>query len=105
MCQAFQMATSVLLHETWAYIGQFDIIMLSETQTPATLHQQLPNHTLPASTVGRRGEGLSVAVRQQLLFSNPHWIADQTNCVIWLTLRPSHTSQCTTTTGVCCGPL
>ncbi|DBB15210.1 TPA: hypothetical protein ACH3X3_004214 [Trebouxia sp. C0006] len=31
--------------------------MLSETQTPATLHQQLPNHivhTIPASTVSRR---------------------------------------------------
>ncbi|DBB05592.1 TPA: hypothetical protein ACH3X1_012536 [Trebouxia sp. C0004] len=33
--------------------------MLSETQTFATLHQHLPNHivyTIPASTVGRRGQ-------------------------------------------------
>ena len=78
--------------------------MLSETQTPATLHQQLPNHTvhtIPASTVGRHGEGLLLAVRQLLPFSITHWDADQTNCVIWLTLRPSHTSQ---TIGVCCVP-
>jgi len=98
--------TSVL-HETWAYIGQFDIIMLSETQTPATLHQQLPNHivhTIPASTVGRRGEGLLLAVRQQLPFSITHWDADQANCVIWLTLRPSHTDQPATTIGVCYVP-
>ncbi|DBB01548.1 TPA: hypothetical protein ACH3X1_000197 [Trebouxia sp. C0004] len=76
----------------------------SETQTPATLHQQLPNHivyTIPASTVGRRGEGLLLAVRQQLPFSITHWDADQANCVIWLTLRPSHTNQHATTIGVC----
>ncbi len=98
--------TSVL-HETWAYIGQFDIIMLSETQTPATLHQQLPDHivhTIPASTVSRRGEGLLLAVRQQLPFSITHYDADQANCVIWLTLRPSHTNQHATTIGVCYVP-
>ncbi len=98
--------TSVL-HETWAYIGQFDIIMLSETQTPATLHQQLPDHivhTIPASTVSRRGEGLLLAVRQQLPFSITHCDADQANCVIWLTLRPSHTNQHATTIGVCYVP-
>ncbi len=81
--------TSVL-HETWAYIGQFDVTVLSETQTPATLHQQLPNHivhTILASTAGRRGEGLLLAVRQQLPFSITHWDANQANCVIWLTLR------------------
>ena len=45
---------TAVLHETWEYIGQFDIIMLLETQTLATLHQQLPNHTvhtIPASTL------------------------------------------------------
>ncbi|DBA87835.1 TPA: hypothetical protein ACH3X1_004832 [Trebouxia sp. C0004] len=96
-----------VLHETWAYIGQFDIIMLSETQTPATLHQQLPNHvvhTIPASTVGRRGEGLLLAIKQQLPFSITHWDADLANCVIWLTLRPSHTNQRATTIGMCYVP-
>ncbi|DBA81924.1 TPA: hypothetical protein ACH3X1_007637 [Trebouxia sp. C0004] len=96
-----------VLHETWAYTGQFDIIMLSEIQTSATLHQQLPNHvvhTIPASTVGRRGEGLLLAVNQQLPFSITHWDADQANCVIWLTLRPSHTNQRATTIGVCYVP-
>ena len=81
--------------------------MLSETQTPATLHQQLPNHTvhtIPASTIGRRGEGLLLAVRQQLPFSITHWEANQTNCVILLTLRPSHTDQRATTVGVCYVP-
>ncbi len=81
--------------------------MLSETQTPATLHQQLPNHivhTIPASTVSRRGEGLLLAVRQQLPFSITHCDADQAKCVIWLTLRPSHTHQHATTIGVCYVP-
>ena len=81
--------------------------MLSETQTPATLHQHLPNHTvhyIPASTVGRRGEGLLLAVKQQLPFSITHWDADQASCVIWLKLRPSHTDQRATTVGVCYVP-
>ena len=115
ICQHFVIQAVILglsevtavLHETWEYIGQFDIIMLSETQTPATLHQQLPNHTvhtIPASTVGRRGEGLLLAVRQRLPFSITHWDADQTNCVIWLTLRPAHSSQRATTVGVCYVP-
>ena len=94
---------TAVLHETWAYIAQFDVIMLSETQTPATLHQRLPNHivhTIPASTSGRRGEGLLLAVRQSLPFSVTHSVTNQENGVIWLTLRPSHTSRHTTTIGV-----
>jgi len=34
-----------------------------------------------------------------------HWDADQTNCFIWLTLRPSHTNQHATAIGVCYVPL
>ena len=70
---------SAVLHETWAYIAQFDVIMLSETQTPASLHQQLPNHivhTILASTVGGRGEGLLLAVQRQLPFSITHRVTD-----------------------------
>ena len=78
--------------------------MLSETQTPAVLHQQLPSHTvhtIPASTAKWRGEGLLLAVRRQPPLSITHWDTDQDNGVIWLTLRPLHTCQHTTTVGVC----
>ena len=98
---------TAVLHETWAYIAQFDVIMLSETQTPAVLHQQLPNHTIhsiPASIAGWRGEGLLLAVRRQLPFSVTHWDTDQDYGVSWLTLRPSHTRHHTTTIGVCYTP-
>ena len=48
------LTVTTVLHETWAYIAKFDIVMLSETQTPAVLHQQLPSHTvhtIPASSI------------------------------------------------------
>ena len=95
------------LHETWEYIRQFDIVMLSETQTAAPLHRQLPQHTvhtIPASTHGRRGEGLLLAVSRQLPFAVTHTRTDQDSCVIWLSLRSSAAHRQNITIAVCYVP-
>ena len=63
--------------------------MLSETQTAAPLHQQLPQHTvhsIPAFTDGKRGEGLLLAIKRQLPYSITHISIDHDNCTIWLDL-------------------
>ena len=91
------------LHDTWQYITQFDIVMLTETQALAPLQRQLPQHavfTIPATAPGRRGEGILLAIRRQLPFSVLGWQLDADNGVIWVTMRPSHSQHSPLTIGV-----
>ena len=70
--------------------------MLTETQSPALFSWQLSGYsvfTIPATSLGRAGEGVLLAVRQQLPFSISHWQTDQANNTIWLTLKPSQSQQ------------
>ena len=81
--------------------------MLTETQTPALLCQQLNHyivHTIPATSTGKAGEGVLLAVRQTLPYSISHWQTDQTNSTIWLTLKPTQSQQQPLTLGVCYVP-
>ncbi len=78
--------------------------MLTETQSPALFGRQLSGYTvftIPATSLGRAGEGVLLAVRQQLPFSISHWQTDQANSTIWLTLRPSQSQQRPLVLGVC----
>ena len=81
--------------------------MLTETQTPALLLRQLSGytvHTLPASSVGKAGEGVLLAVKQSLPYSvSSSQLNHQTNTV-WLTLKPAQPQQHTLTLGVCYMP-
>ena len=59
--------------------------MLTETQSPALFSWQLSGYlvfTIPATSLGRAGEGVLLAVRQQLPFSISHWQTDQANNTI-----------------------
>ena len=90
--------------ETWQYITKFDIVMLTETQSPALFGRQLSGYTvftIPATSLGRAGEGVLLAVRQQLPFSVSHWQTDEENSTIWLTLKPAQSRQQPLTVGVC----
>ena len=90
--------------ETWQYINKFDIVMLTETQSPALFGRQLRGYsvfTIPATSLGRAGEGVLLAVRQQLPFSISRWQTDQANSTIWLTLKPSQSQQRPLVLGVC----
>ena len=81
--------------------------MLTETQTPAVLSRQLSNyivHTLPASSVGKAGEGVLLAVKQHLPYAISHSQLDQQNGTIWLTLKPTQSQQTPLTLGVCYMP-
>ena len=78
--------------------------MLTETQSPALFGRQLSGYTvftIPATSLGRAGEGVLLAVRQQLPFSVSHWQTDQANRTIWLTLKPAQSRQHPLTVGVC----
>ncbi|DBA96046.1 TPA: hypothetical protein ACH3X1_001546 [Trebouxia sp. C0004] len=78
--------------------------MLTEIQSPALFGRQLSGYsvfTIPATSLGRAGEGVLLAVRQQLPFSISQWQTDQANSTIWLTLRPSHSQQRPLVLGVC----
>ncbi len=78
--------------------------MLTETQSPALFGRQLSGYavfTIPATSLGRAGEGVLLAVRQQLPFSVSHWQTDQANNTIWLTLKPAQSRQQLLTVGVC----
>ena len=78
--------------------------MLTETQTPALLCRQLQGytvHSIPASSVGKAGEGILLAVKQRLPFSISHSQLDQPNGVIWLTLKSLQLQQPRLTIGVC----
>ena len=78
--------------------------MLTETQTPALLCQQLRGytvHSIPASSLGKAGEGILLAVKQHLPFSISHSQLDQPNGVIWLTLASLQLQQRQLTIGVC----
>ena len=57
--------------------------------------------TIPATSLGRAGEGALLAVRQQLPFSVGQWQTDQANDTIWLTLKPAQSRQQPLTLGVC----
>ena len=90
--------------ETWQYITKFDIVMLTETQSPALFGRQLSGYTvftIPATSLGRAGEGVLLAVRQKLPFSVSHWQTDEANSTIWLTLKPAQSRQQPLTVGVC----
>ena len=90
--------------ETWQYITKFDIVMLTKTQSPALFGRQLSGYTvftIPATSLGRAGEGVLLAVRQQLPFSVSHWQTDQANSTIWLTLKPAQSRHQPLTVGVC----
>ena len=78
--------------------------MLTETQSPALFGRQLSGYsvfTIPATSLGRAGEGVLLAVRQQLPFSISRWQTDQANSTIWLTLKPSQSQQRPLVLGVC----
>lgn len=78
--------------------------MLTETQSPALFSRQLSGYTVftvPATSLGRAGEGVLLAVRQQLPFSVSHWQTDHANSTIWLTLKPAQSRQQPLTVGVC----
>ena len=93
--------------DTWQFVTQFDIVMLTETQSPAVFSRQLSGysvHTIPASSVGKAGEGVLLAVRQSLPYSVSHAYTDQANNTIWLTLKPQHAQQPMLTVGVCYVP-
>ena len=78
--------------------------MLTETQSPAFFGRQLSGYsvsTIPATSLGRAGEGVLLAVRQQLPFSISRWQTDQANSTIWLTLKPSQSQQRPLVLGVC----
>jgi len=78
--------------------------MLTETQSPALFSRQLSGYSvfaIPATSLGTTGEGVLLAVRQQLPFSISHWQTDQANSTIWLTLRPSQSQQRPLVLGVC----
>ena len=78
--------------------------MLTETQSPALFGRQLRGYslfTIPATSLGRAGEGVLLAVRQQLPFSISRWQTDQANSTIWLTLKPSQSQQRPLVLGVC----
>ena len=88
-------------YETCQYIT---IVMSLETQCPALFDRQLSGYTvftIPATSLGRAGEGVLLAVRQQLPFSFSHWQTDQANSTIWLTLKPAESRQQPLTLGVC----
>ncbi len=70
--------------------------MLTETQSPALFSRQLSGYTvftIPATSLGKAGEGVLLAVRQQLPFSISHSQADHASSTIWLTLKPSQSQQ------------
>ena len=93
--------------ETWQYITKFDIVMLTETQSPALFGRHLSGYTvctIPATSLDRAGEGVLLAVRRQLPFSVSHWQTDQANSTIWLTLKPAQSRQQPLTVGVCKNP-
>ena len=77
--------------------------MLTDTQSPALFSWQLSGYsvfTIPATSLGRVGEGVLLAVRQQLPFSISHWQIDQAKNTIWLTLKPSQSQQRSLVLGV-----
>ncbi|KAL3132237.1 hypothetical protein ABBQ32_008825 [Trebouxia sp. C0010 RCD-2024] len=81
--------------------------MLTETQTPALLCQQLSGysvHTIPATSTGKAGEDALLAFRQTLPYSTSHWQTDQANNTIWLTLKPTQSRQQSLTLGFCYVP-
>ena len=85
-------------------LTKFDIVMVTETQSPAPFGWQLSGYTvftIPATSLGRAGEGVLLAVRQQLPFSVSQWQTDQANSTIWLTLKPAQSQQQPLTLGVC----
>ena len=78
--------------------------MLTESQTLALLTQQLNEyivHTLPATSAGRAGEGVLLAVKQHPPYLVNHLQLEQRNSTIWLTLKPAHTQQAPLTLRVC----
>ena len=78
--------------------------MLTETQTPAVLSRQLSSyivHTLPATSNGKAGESILLAVKQHLPYAFKSLQLDRQNGTIWLTLKPTQSQQTPLTLGVC----
>ena len=89
--------------ETKQSITKFNIVILTETQSPALFGRQLSGYIvfiIPTTSLGRAGEGV-LSVRQQLPCTVSRLQTDQANSTIWLTLEPAQSRQQPPTLGAC----
>ncbi len=79
--------STLCLWDTRRYLESFDVVLLCETRCLCLPPGFLPDHSVahvPASTQGRAGEGMLVAVRRQLAVRVNDWASDETS--LWLRL-------------------
>ena len=81
--------------------------MLTETQTPALLCQQLSDyvvHTIPATSTDKAGEGFLLPVKTDFAVLDQSLADRWANSTIWLTLKPPQSQQQPLTLEVCYVP-
>ena len=87
-------AAKLIQRDTYQYMEQFDVVILTETQSTAPLDSLFPHHDVyhtRASRKGKHGEGLLLAVRRHHAYFSQKWREDASS--LWIKLSPTSLQQ------------
>jgi hypothetical protein len=79
--------SKVLLHDTYCFLSEYDIILLTETRSISWVDRALPGYSvahIPASLDGKAGEGILVAVKRCHSYVVQDWGSNAT--CLWVKL-------------------